>query len=66
VTSKEKLRLLVEGLPDEQADELLRLATDLYAAPEPRPPLPAFVGIGASGRSDVSERADDMLEGFGR
>ena len=66
MTSKEKLRLLVEGLPDEQADELLRLATDLYATPEPRPPLPAFVGIGASGRPDVSERADDMLEGFGR
>ena len=46
--------------------EKLRLATDLYAAPEPHPPLPAFVGIAASGRSDLSERADEMLEGFGR
>jgi len=66
VTSKEKLRLLVDSLPDEQADELLRLATDLYAAPEPRPPLPTFVGIGASGRSDIAERADEMLDGFGQ
>jgi hypothetical protein len=66
VTSKEKLRLLVDSLPDEQADELLRLVTDLYGAPEPRPPLPAFVGIGASGRSDIAERADEMLDGFGR
>lgn len=66
VTSKEKLRLLVDSLPDEQADELLRLATDLYATPEPHPPLPAFVGMGASGRSDVSERADEFLDGFGR
>jgi hypothetical protein len=66
VTSKEKLRLLVDSLPDQQADELLRLATDLYASPEPHAPLPAFVGIGASGRSDISERADEFLEGFGR
>jgi hypothetical protein len=66
VTGKEKLHLLVDSLPDEQADELLRLATDLYATPEPHPPLPAFVGIGASGRSDVSERADEFLDGFGR
>jgi hypothetical protein len=56
----------VDSLPDEQADELLRLATDLYAAPEPHPPLPALVGMGASGRSDVCERADEFLDGFGR
>jgi hypothetical protein len=66
VTSKERLRLLVNSLPDDQADELLRLATDLYTSAEPHPPLPAFVGIGASGRSDISERADDFLDGFGR
>jgi len=30
-------------------------------------PLPAFVGFGDSGRTDVSERADELLaEGFGR
>lgn len=66
VTGKEKLHLLVDSLPDEQADELLRLATDLYDTPEPHPPVPAFVGMGASGRSDVSERADEFMDGFGR
>jgi hypothetical protein len=66
VTGKEKLHLLVDNLPDEQADELLRLAIDLYATPEPHPPVPAFVGLGASGRSDVSERADEFMDGFGR
>jgi hypothetical protein len=33
------------------------------AAPEPPPPLPPFVGMGSSGRSD---RADELLDGFGR
>jgi hypothetical protein len=66
VTSKEKLRLLVDSLPDEKADELLRLATDLYATPGLHPPLPEFVGVGASGRSDIAERADELLDGFGR
>ncbi len=67
MTSKERLRDLVEALPEEQADELLRLATDLYAVPEQWRPLPSFVGIGDSGRADVSERVDDYLaEGFGR
>jgi hypothetical protein len=67
VTSKERLLQLVESLPDEQADELFRLATDLYSVPEQRRPLPAFVGIGDSGRTDVSEHTDEVLrEGFGR
>jgi hypothetical protein len=67
MTSKEQLRALVEDLPEEQAAELLRLASELFAVPEQRHPLPVFVGIGDSGRSDVSERADeDLAEGFGR
>jgi hypothetical protein len=67
VTSKQRLLQLVERLPDEQVDELLRLATDLYADPGQRPPVPAFVGIGDSGRNDVSQRADEFLrDGFGR
>jgi hypothetical protein len=66
VTSKKRLRLLVDCPPDEQADESLRLATDRYAAPEPRPPLPSFVASAASGRSDIAERASEMLDGFGR
>lgn len=57
---------LVEDLPEERADELLRLAKDLYSMPDGES-LPAFVGVGESGRSDVSERAEELLgDGFGR
>lgn len=65
--NKDKLIELVESLPDEDADELLALATQLYALPAQRRPLPAFVGSGDSGRTDVSQRVDDLLgDGFGR
>lgn len=67
MTNKQRLLQLVESLPDEQADELLRLATGLYEDPAGRRALPAFVGIGDSGRADVSVRVDDLLgDGFGR
>lgn len=66
VTSRDKLLQLVESLPEEQADEWLRLAMERYVLPDQRQPLPAFVGIGDSSRSDVSERIDDLLaNGFG-
>ncbi|MGH3788235.1 MAG: hypothetical protein ACRDRG_17195 [Pseudonocardiaceae bacterium] len=66
MTSRDKLLELVENLPEEQADELLRLAMERSILPGPRQPLPTFVGIGDSGRSDVSERVDDFLaNGFG-
>jgi hypothetical protein len=67
VTSKDQLLQLVEHLPEEQAAELLKLATERYGVPDQRRPMPAFVGIGDSGRSDISERVDDLLaDGFGR
>jgi len=67
VTSKDQLLYLVEQLTEEQADELLKHATERYGVPDQRRPLPAFVGIGDSGRSDISERVDDLLaDGFGR
>jgi hypothetical protein len=66
VTSKQRLHQLVDDLSEEEADELLRLATDLHAEPSPHR-LPAFAGIGDSDRSDISERADELLQdGFGR
>jgi hypothetical protein len=66
VTPRDKLLELVENLPEEQVDELLRHATERYVLPGQRQPLPAFVGIGDSGRSDVSERVDDFFaNGFG-
>jgi hypothetical protein len=66
VTSREELHL--DRLNDEDAKELLRLASSLYQDEDARPwPLPAFVGMGDSGRGDVSERADKILrEGFGK
>lgn len=66
MTSRDKLLELLENLPEEQVDELLRIATERYVLPGQRQPLPTFVGIGDSGRSDVSERVDDFLaNGFG-
>jgi hypothetical protein len=66
VTSRDKLLELVENLPEEQVDELLELAMERYSLLGQRQSLPAFVGIGDSGRSDVSERVDDFLaDGFG-
>lgn len=68
MTAKEQLHHLVDGLGEDQAEDLLRLATNLYVLPVQRSrPLPGFVGMGDSGRSDVSERVDELLgENFER
>jgi hypothetical protein len=67
MTSKERLRALVEDLPEDRAAELLRVASELFEVPEQRRRLPGFVGIGDSGRADISSHIDDSLdEGFGR
>lgn len=55
----------MDCLADDQADELLRLATDLYATPEPHPPLPAFIGMGPV-VDPTSPSADALLDDFGR
>jgi hypothetical protein len=69
VTAKEQLQQLVAHLGEEQASRALGLLEPLRAElPEQKqaPRLPEFVGIGDSGRSDISERADELLaEGFG-
>lgn len=68
MTAKEQLHHLVDGLGEGQAEDLLRLATSLYILPVQRSrPLPTFVGMGDSGRGDVSERVDEILgQNFGR
>lgn len=70
VTTKEQLHRLVDELADEQADRalmLLETVTDDASAAATRQRVPASLGAGASGRSDVSERVDEVLnEGFGR
>jgi hypothetical protein len=71
MTAWERLQLLVVGLGEEQAERALELLSPLIVA-DARPgqqvrQLPAFVGIGDSGRSDISERVDDLLAGgFGK
>jgi len=65
VTAKEQLQQLVAGFGEEQASRALGLLEPLVGElPDRRlpRPLPAFVG-----RTDVSQRADELLaEGFGQ
>lgn len=66
MTTKEKVHRAVDQLSEEQAVDLLRLIENVYESPKLRP-LPTFVGMGDSGRSDVSEKVDEYLrDGFGR
>jgi len=48
------------------AAELVREAVAEYAARHAPPVLPSSIGAGASGRSDLSERAESLLDGMGR
>jgi hypothetical protein len=70
VTMKERLHRLVDELAGEQVDRalaLLETVTGEQPAAGQRRVVPASLGVGASGRSDLSERVDEMLaDGFGR
>jgi hypothetical protein len=70
VTAKERLQQLVAGFGEEQASRALGLLEPLVGeVPDRRESRawPAFTVIGDSGRTDVSERAGELLaEGFGR
>jgi hypothetical protein len=70
MTAKEQLQQLVAEMGEEQASRALGLIKPvLQEQPDSgQPPrLPGFVGSGDSGRSDLSERVDELLaEGFGR
>jgi hypothetical protein len=66
MTAKERLREIIDGLDDEQAERAL---SALGAVPVQRAarPQPRSLGHGAGGRGDLSEKVDDILaEGFGR
>jgi hypothetical protein len=45
---------------------LIREAISEYTGRAATPARPRSIGIGRSGRGDVSERADEYLAGFGR
>jgi len=70
VSAKEQLQQLVAEMGEEQASRALGLIKPLMQDKPDNgqaPRLPEFVGSGDSGRSDLSERVDDLLaEGFGR
>ncbi len=67
MTAWERLQLLGGGFGEEQAERALELLSPLIGAGA-RPgqqirQLPAFVGIGDRGRSDISGHVDDLLAG---
>jgi hypothetical protein len=70
VTTKERLHRLVDELADEQASRALALLETVAGEHSPagrRRVVPISLGAGASGRSDLSERVDEILaDGFGR
>jgi hypothetical protein len=62
VTAKDQLIDLVETLDEIEAADVLNLLAARYGKPpkvERR--LPAFVGMGHSGRGDLGRRAKDIL-----
>ena len=48
------------------AAELVREAVAVYARTQSPPVMPASIAAGRSGRNDLSERAEALLEGMGR
>jgi hypothetical protein len=69
VTTKDQLHRLVDTLADDQVERALLLLESITVSTEgaAKRRLPASLGIGESGRADVSQRVDEMLAGgFGR
>jgi hypothetical protein len=63
MTTRDRLHELVDQLDDAAAEQLLAAANELVPTQRPssRGGLPAFVGSFSGGRSDVSERAEEIL-----
>lgn len=70
MTTKEQLHRLVDELGEEQAGHalvLLKTVTESRPTSKNRRRVPASLGIGDSGRGDLSEHVGEALaEGFGR
>ena len=47
------------------AAELVREAVTAYAARHAAPTVPTSIGVGRSGRGDLSEQAEELLDGMG-
>ncbi|MDT9699278.1 hypothetical protein [Streptomyces sp. P17] len=66
MTTREELHALIDRVPE---DDIESVAQSLrpFIGPAARPARPSFIGMGRSGHSDTSERADEILRetGFG-
>lgn len=60
----ERLKVLAraQGRP---AADLVREAVATYTRSQPLPTRPASIAAGRSGRSDISARAEELLDGMG-
>jgi predicted transcriptional regulator len=61
----ERLQRLSEATGKTQA-AVIREAVAVYSSTRGSRRSPRSVGMGASGRDDTSERAEELLEGFGQ
>jgi len=65
--ARDELRELVEQLSDDEVPAVLAEVRRHVVPVTTRPWPPAFFGAGEASRSDVAERAEEILgEGFGR
>jgi plasmid stability protein len=46
---------------DRPVSAIVREALEAYLAGQPPPKLPSFMGVGRSGRTDLSERVEELL-----
>jgi plasmid stability protein len=46
---------------ERSVSSIVREALDAYLAGQPPPTLPSFTGVGRSGRTDLSERVEELL-----
>jgi Ribbon-helix-helix protein, copG family len=60
----ERLQRLAEASGRTQA-AVIREAIAVYSSARGGPRLPKCVGMGASAEGDLSERVEELLEGFG-
>lgn len=62
MTTRDQLHELVDQLDDADAERLLATVLELVPAPRrSRGGVPAFVGSFTSGRTDVSERVEEIF-----
>ncbi len=59
-----RLKLLAKA-QGRSAAELVREAVSVYARSQPLPVRPSSIGAGHSGRGDIAERAESLLDGMG-